>query len=149
MGEYLIIMTNPRAKMTRDDTLRISVGARAMNEQSTAGERAPLCVDLDETLLRTDLLIESWFGLLRHNALRALLAPYWLMRGKARLKHEIAQRTELDVRDLPYEGAFLEYLRDQFREARSDGWIGAREFPRQRRTSSGRVRSQSQLDRKS
>lgn len=84
MGEYLIIMTNPRAKMTRDDTLRISVGARAMNEQSTAGERAPLCVDLDETLLRTDLLIESWFGLLRRNALLALLAPYWLMRGKAR-----------------------------------------------------------------
>jgi 4-hydroxybenzoate polyprenyltransferase/phosphoserine phosphatase len=89
-----------------------------MNEPSTAGERAPLCVDLDGTLLRTDLLIESWFGLLRRNALLALLAPYWLMGGKARLKHEIAQRTELDVRNLPYDGAFLEYLRDQFREGR-------------------------------
>jgi 4-hydroxybenzoate polyprenyltransferase/phosphoserine phosphatase len=90
----------------------------AMNEQSAAAERVPLCVDLDGTLLRTDLLIESWFELLHSSALRALLAPYWLMHGKARLKHEIAQRTELDVRTLPYDGAFLEYLRDQFREGR-------------------------------
>jgi hypothetical protein len=72
-----------------------------MNEQSTAGERVPLCVDLDGTLLRTDLLIESWFGLLRRNVLIALLAAYWLIRGKARLKHEIAQRTELEPRSRP------------------------------------------------
>jgi len=92
--------------------------ALAMNEQATESENVPLCVSLDGPLLRTDLLIESWFGLLRTRALLAILAPYWLMWGKARLKHEIALRTELDVRHLPYDGPLLEYLRDQFRAGR-------------------------------
>jgi 4-hydroxybenzoate polyprenyltransferase len=89
-----------------------------MNDQSTAREQVPLCVDLDGTLLRTDLLIESWFELLKSRTLLALMAPYWLTRGKARLKHEIAQRTDLDVHNLPYDRELLEYLRSQFRAGR-------------------------------
>jgi 4-hydroxybenzoate polyprenyltransferase len=89
-----------------------------MNEQATESENVPLCVSLDGPLVRTDLLIESWFGLLRTRALLAILAPYWLMWGRARLKHEIALRTELDVRHLPYDGPLLEYLRAQFRAGR-------------------------------
>ena len=85
---------------------------------TTTKDNVPLCVDLDGTLVRTDLLVESWFGLLKHNTLLALLAPYWLIHGKARLKHEIARRIDLDVESLPYNGELLEHLRDQHRQGR-------------------------------
>lgn len=89
-----------------------------MYRQSTNDKEVPLCVDLDGTLVRTDLLVESWFAHLKHSALLTLLTPFWLIIGKARLKHEIAQRADLDVHSLPYHSAFLEYLRDQHRQGR-------------------------------
>jgi len=90
-----------------------------MNRQSTKDMEVPLCVDLDGTLVRTDLLVESWFAHLKHSALLTLLTPFWLIIGKARLKHEIAHRADLDVHSLPYHSAFLEYLRDQYRQGRA------------------------------
>ena len=71
----------------------------------------PLCVDLDGTLIRTDLLIESALSLLRRNPLNAFRMAVWLVHGKARLKREIAQRTDLDVACLPYEERLVEWLR--------------------------------------
>ncbi|MBT9590097.1 MAG: hypothetical protein IV089_04205, partial [Thiobacillus sp.] len=56
----------------------------------------PLFVDLDGTLIKTDLLVESFIGLLKHYPLLALQAPFWLLRGKAYLKHRIAERIALD-----------------------------------------------------
>ncbi len=73
----------------------------------------PLCVDLDGTLIRSDLFVESLFALLRKNVAYLFLIPVWLMRGKAYLKHRIAQRVDLDVTLLPYHGPFLHYLREQ------------------------------------
>ncbi|MBA2594743.1 MAG: UbiA family prenyltransferase [Pseudomonadota bacterium] len=73
----------------------------------------PLCVDLDGTLIRSDLFVESLFALLRKNVAYLFLIPVWLMRGKAYLKHQIAQRVDLDVTLLPYHGPFLKYLREQ------------------------------------
>ena len=74
---------------------------------------APLCVDLDGTLIRSDLFVESLFALLGKNVAYLFLIPVWLMRGKAYLKQQIAQRVDLDVTLLPYHGPFLSYLREQ------------------------------------
>jgi 4-hydroxybenzoate polyprenyltransferase len=71
----------------------------------------PLCVDLDGTLLKTDLLYESVLALLRINPLYLLLLPWWLMRGKAALKQEISRRVELDPAFLPYDERVLELVR--------------------------------------
>jgi len=78
----------------------------------------PLCVDLDGTLIRTDLLFESVFVLLRRNLLYILLIPIWLVRGKANLKEQVARRVELPVHLLPYHGRLLEYLREEHRRRR-------------------------------
>ncbi|WP_027816734.1 UbiA family prenyltransferase [Paraburkholderia bannensis] len=77
----------------------------------------PLCVDLDGTLTRADLLLESFFVLLKQNPLAIFLCCFWLLRGKAYMKEQIAQRVTLDVGVLPYNPQLLEYLRD----ARSAG----------------------------
>jgi 4-hydroxybenzoate polyprenyltransferase len=73
----------------------------------------PLCVDLDGTLIKTDLLIESCFTFIKQNLLAVFLIPLWLLQGKSRLKQEIAQRVELDVTVLPYQRDFLAYLQEE------------------------------------
>lgn len=61
----------------------------------------PLVVDVDGTLLRTDLLHEGTLALLgRHPAL-AFRLPAWLLGGKSALKARIADLTEIDCTTLP------------------------------------------------
>jgi hypothetical protein len=89
--------------------------ARHDPREAPAGpvDPVPLCVDLDGTLIRSDLFVESLFALLRKNVAYLSLVPVWLMRGKAYLKQQIAERVDLDVTLLPYHGPFLRYLREQ------------------------------------
>lgn len=70
----------------------------------------PLAVDLDGTLIATDLLWESLFLLLRKNPLYLFLVPLWFARGRAVLKLEIARRVDLDTAALPYRKEVLERL---------------------------------------
>ena len=81
-------------------------------------ESRPLCVDLDGTLIRTDLLAESVFALLKRNVFFVFMLPLWFFKGKARLKHEIATRVDIDVGLLPYHSEFLDYLKEQHNKGR-------------------------------
>ncbi|NML17514.1 UbiA family prenyltransferase [Azohydromonas caseinilytica] len=85
--------------------------------EAAAAPSLPLYVDLDGTLIATDLLHESVLRLVRSDPLALLNLPRWLLQGKAQLKHEIAQRVELDVSSLPYREEVLELIR----EARAEG----------------------------
>lgn len=80
---------------------------------TTTQDRLPLYVDLDGTLIHSDLLLESFLELIRRNLLLVFLVPFWMLRGKAFLKREIARRVQLRVDLLPYNKPFLEFLRDQ------------------------------------
>ena len=71
----------------------------------------PLCVDLDGTLIHSDLLLESALALLGRNPLYLFAIAFWLLRGKAHLKREIARRCEIEVATLPYNAALVEWLR--------------------------------------
>ena len=62
----------------------------------------PLCVDLDGTLIASDLLWESFCAMVRTRPVDMALVPLWLLRGRAALKQEIANRGEIDPADLPY-----------------------------------------------
>jgi len=73
----------------------------------------PLVVDLDGTLLKTDLLLESVLALLKRGPLFLLILPWWLWKGKAYLKQQVARRVSLDVSVLPYRSDLLDYLTTQ------------------------------------
>ena len=73
----------------------------------------PLCVDCDGTLIRTDLLHESVFALLKSHWMLVFLLPWWLLRGRAHLKHEIARRVHLDAALLPYHEPLVAWLREE------------------------------------
>ena len=75
--------------------------------------KLPLCVDLDGTLIRVDLLYESTLSLLKRNPLYAFRLPFWLLRGRGILKNEIAERTDLRADNLPYNRELLDHLREQ------------------------------------
>jgi 4-hydroxybenzoate polyprenyltransferase len=88
----------------RSESIRLT--ARALDTDRPA----PLVVDLDGTLVATDLLIESLFVLAKRRPLRLLMVPFWLAQGKARLKQHLAQEAAPDVPTLPYRRDLIEYL---------------------------------------
>ena len=61
-----------------------------------APPQAPLVVDLDGTLLRTDLMWESLAQCLRRNPFSLFQILCWWTRGRARLKQKLAVRVRLD-----------------------------------------------------
>jgi 4-hydroxybenzoate polyprenyltransferase/phosphoserine phosphatase len=83
-----------------------------------AGESVPpLVVDLDGTLIRTDLLVESVFAYLGADPLRVLSLASALRSGKASFKAEIARRVAIDPAHLPYDERVMSLIR----AAREDG----------------------------
>jgi apolipoprotein N-acyltransferase len=70
-------------------------------------------VDLDGTLIKTDLLWESLARLLRRNPFRLVSVLLWWMRGRAFLKRQLARRVTIDPATLPYHKTFLVFLRGQ------------------------------------
>lgn len=73
----------------------------------------PLCVDLDGTLVRSDLLIESAAALVKTRPWILFVLPLWALRGLAFLKRRLAEAASLDVDSLPLHGPLLERLREE------------------------------------
>ena len=76
-----------------------------------SSSQPPLVVDLDGTLVRTDMLHESAIRVVRERPLDLLRLPVWLWRGKAAVKQALAERASFDPATLPYHEAFLAWLR--------------------------------------
>jgi 4-hydroxybenzoate polyprenyltransferase/phosphoserine phosphatase len=71
----------------------------------------PLIVDLDGTLIHTDMLHESALRVLRDRPLDMLRIPYWLSKGKSVLKWNLAHRCDFDPSSLPYNHELLDWLK--------------------------------------
>ncbi len=82
----------------------------------------PLCVDLDGTLIHSDLLLETLLLLLKRNPFYFFLLPVWLLNGKAELKAKIAKRIVFNPAALPYNHLFLGWLQNQS-YAERDVWL--------------------------
>lgn len=80
---------------------------------------APLCVDLDGTLVKSDTLHDSLLVLLRTHPLTALALPFQVRKGKAAFKAHVTSSIELDVAHLPYNHALLQYLRTEHAHGRA------------------------------
>lgn len=78
-----------------------------MHKQSAAAGARPLVIDLDGTLIHSDLLWESIVLFLKKHFLRAWQLPLWLFLGKAGFKDRIASQVELDPAALPYDQTVL------------------------------------------
>ncbi|MEQ9329816.1 UbiA family prenyltransferase [Thalassobaculum sp.] len=75
--------------------------------------RPPLCVDLDGTLVRTDLLYETLLAALRRRPWLVFALPFWLLAGKAHLKARLVEAAGdgIDFAGLPMTEDLIGYLR--------------------------------------
>jgi 4-hydroxybenzoate polyprenyltransferase len=81
-----------------------------MSVKGSSQTLLPLFIDLDGTLIKSDLLVESSLVLVKHNPINIIRILFWICRGKAYLKQMIAERTHIDLGLLPYNKAFLSFL---------------------------------------
>jgi 4-hydroxybenzoate polyprenyltransferase/phosphoserine phosphatase len=70
----------------------------------------PLVVDLDGTLIQTDMLHETALHTLKGRPLDVLKMPAWLAQGKSTLKQHLAQGFEFSPANLPFNQAVLTWL---------------------------------------
>ena len=80
--------------------------------------RRPLVVDLDGTLILTDMLLESALDVARDAPWKMASVPAWLMGGKANLKRNLASLSTFDPALLPYNEKFVAWLRMQKSQGR-------------------------------
>jgi 4-hydroxybenzoate polyprenyltransferase len=86
-------------------------------EQTVEERLLPLVVDLDGTLVKTDMLYESYLSSVPLGFTHHLACFRALSAGKATLKRYLAQAGDLDYANLPYDEAVLEVIR----AARAEG----------------------------
>jgi 4-hydroxybenzoate polyprenyltransferase/phosphoserine phosphatase len=79
---------------------------------------AILVVDLDGTLVRTDVLFEMANQFIARNPFRIANLLAWLLGGRATLKSRLAQATDLDVSRLPYNIELITWLREEHSRGR-------------------------------
>jgi 4-hydroxybenzoate polyprenyltransferase/phosphoserine phosphatase len=89
-----------------------------MQDKSGQQSYSVLVIDVDGTLIRTDLLHESVFALLKLSPFYVFMLPLWLLQGKAHLKQMIANRVNLLAELLPYREEFVDYLREEHASGR-------------------------------
>ena len=71
----------------------------------------PLVVDLDGSLVRTDLLYESFLNVVPLGFSANLAAVQALAIGKAAVKHRLAEASDLDYATLPYDSRVIDLIR--------------------------------------
>src|SRR5437870_7548433 len=81
------------------------------SQANDAAPFLPLCVDLDHTLLKTDLLYETLILLVKRTPLALAAVPYWLSRSRAFLKHQLALRVRPEIGQLPFRAELVAFLR--------------------------------------
>lgn len=110
---YIAFIGNP-ARL--DDVLPIVLkGMRRTSDDpkladTEVSHEKPLVVDLDGTLLLTDLLYESALNILPLGFRANFSALRTLANGKAAAKHYLAQAAELDYASLPYNTCVLDLI---------------------------------------
>ena len=70
----------------------------------------PLIVDLDHTLIDTDLLFLSSLGVLTKSPWLIGHYCFWLWKGKGYLKDQLVRRFEINIPELPYNENVISYI---------------------------------------
>ena len=76
----------------------------------------PLIVDLDHTLIDTDLLFLSSLGVLTKSPWLIAHYFFWLWKGKGYLKDQLVRRFEINIPELPYNDSVISYIMKRKKE---------------------------------
>lgn len=84
----------------------------------TNNNKKPLVIDIDGSLLRTDMLMESFLTALGKNAIETMKSTYKHITNRALVKAEMARLSDLDVSRLPVNEAVLALAKQAQAEGR-------------------------------
>ncbi len=101
----------------QETATRLVEGREKAGTPQEAARHIPLVVDLDGTLVASDLLIETAFSELGRRPQSLVDMVQALSQGKAALKHRLAAPADFNPDVLPYDPAVL----DLIRKARAEG----------------------------
>ncbi len=87
-------------------------------EAASAPAALPLVLDLDGSLIASNLLLECALAFVKRNPLHAPMLLVWLVQGRAVLKARLAEHTEINVDLLPENRALADYARQAHAEGR-------------------------------
>jgi len=76
-------------------------------------DNIPLCVDLDDSFLKTDTLLESILITLKLKPFFLFLLPFWLIKGRAYLKSKISEIAMPNFNTLPINKEVENYIIQQ------------------------------------
>ena len=79
---------------------------------------SPLCVDLEGTLIKNDVLFISWKLLLKKNFFHAIMVLFTAIKGRAFFKQQLAKVSPVLPENLDYNLPFLEFLK-QYKKQKS------------------------------
>lgn len=111
MDSHALDQTQPKSKAT--------IAPEHCGTPSCAMTERPLFVDLDGTLIATDLLHEGFLKAIRQQPLVLVLTPQWLRHGLASFKQHIAQLAPVNAETLPYRDHFVAHLMAERSRGRS------------------------------
>ena len=97
--------------------MAMNITAETVGDRSVESQAVPLVVDLDGTLIRSDMLIEGAFTAVSESPHALIAAAFALRRGRAALKDALATVARPDPSRLPYDEAVLGLIH----EARAAG----------------------------
>jgi phosphoserine phosphatase len=90
-----------------------------MTARSSPESLVPLCVDLDGTLIHTDVLWEGIKFMLRRKPLALLGLLPLLRRGRAPFKRAVSEASTFNVNSLPWRSSLVDWLRSEAAGGRS------------------------------
>jgi len=70
-------------------------------------------VDLDGTLVRTDVFLESVLKLIKQNPFAIFKLILWSLQGRSIVKEKVAKLVDIKPESLPYETELIDYLKEQ------------------------------------
>lgn len=79
----------------------------------------PLCVDLDGTLIKADMMFDSVALLIKKNPFYLFIIPFWLSRGKLFLKEQLIKNVHQDIDNVPINQDVVDYLIDEKKNGRN------------------------------
>lgn len=74
---------------------------------------SPLFIDLDGTLIKTDLLFELFFKFIKISPVNVLYVVVWLFKGKSYLKYMLSKSVSIDVETLPYNNIIIGFIKKE------------------------------------
>lgn len=79
----------------------------------------PLCVDLDGTLIKADMMFDSVALLIKKNPLYLFIIPFWLMKGKLFLKEQLIKNVHQEIDNVPINQEVVDYLNEEKQKGRN------------------------------